>query len=141
MQLSTRGLLSLCASLFISSKLNHNVRIIPVSKILFGKNSPTSPENEILRKVRSFGVLFQSCIPVVCFGSKLNAVSSRTSRLTASISVSPDSKCPAGWLSLTPSLVFYSTSKNLPSRSAMAATVTFGFQTISCSLMNCCSRV
>src|SRR5512139_750100 len=70
-------------------------------------------------------------MPTTAVGSKPQAVSSSVSRTTASRKVSPSSRCPAGWLITTRPLARSSTNRNLPSRCAMAATVTSGFQTMS----------
>src|SRR5262249_19617383 len=59
-------------------------------------------------------------------GTMVHAVSSSASRAAAAASDSPDSRCPAGWLSLSPERVSSSTSRNSPSRSTMLATVTEG---------------
>src|SRR3989338_3194689 len=69
-------------------------------------------------------------MPSRCCGVKEYADSSSTSRATAASNDSSASRCPAGWLKRTPWEGSSSTSRNFPSRSMTAATVTFGFQII-----------
>src|SRR5579862_1963856 len=60
------------------------------------------------------------------WGSKCQAVSSRTSRTTAASRVSPRSTCPAGWLKTRRRLMRSSTIRKRPAVSATAATVMSG---------------
>src|ERR1043166_1239254 len=62
-----------------------------------------------------------SYVPSSATGSTSQPLSSSASRFTASSSVSPSSQGPAGWLSLSTPSLRSSTSRNLPSRSPIAA--------------------
>jgi len=111
-----------------SSSVSQCAAMMPSSSFGFASVWSSRQANAKRRYVISPAGTVHWYTPTSASGVTWQPVSSSASRMQAATSDSPSSRWPAGWLKRRPAEVSSSTTRNRPSRSISAATVTLGFQ-------------